>query len=108
LANLIDNALKYSSRGGGVFLTLAEDDTSVNIEVSDAGVGIAEEDMPNIFQRFYRGDQSRSQPGSGLGLSLAQAFVKSHGGEITVVSRSGHGSTFAITLPKAPSLMKSS
>ena len=108
LANLIDNALKYSARGGGVFLTLAEDDASVNIEVCDGGVGIDDADMPNIFQRFYRGDQSRSQPGSGLGLSLAQAFVKSHGGDITVVSRPGHGSTFTITLPKAPSLMKSS
>lgn len=98
LANLIDNALKYSPRGGKVFLTLTEDDASINIDVCDTGIGIAEKDMPHLFQRFYRGDQSRSQPGNGLGLSLALAFVKSHGGNIAVVSRPGRGSTFSLQL----------
>jgi len=100
LANLLDNALKYTQRGGKVFLTLSEDDTSINIEVSDTGIGIEEKDLPHLFQRFYRGDQSRSQTGNGLGLSLARAFIKSHGGDITVVSRPGHGSTFTLSLLK--------
>jgi len=98
LANLIDNALKYTPRGGKVFLALTEDEDSINIEVCDTGIGIDEKDMPHLFQRFYRGDQSRSQPGNGLGLSLAMAFVKSHGGDITVVSRPGCGSTFTLCL----------
>ena len=106
LANLVDNALKYSQRGGTVFLTLSEDDASVTIEVCDNGIGIDEKDMPHLFQRFYRGDQSRSQKGNGLGLSLAMAFVKSHGGDITVVSRPGHGSTFTMTPQKVRSQVK--
>jgi len=101
LANLIDNALKYSPRGGKVTLALTEDDASINIAVCDTGIGIDNKDMPHLFQRFYRGDQSRSQPGSGLGLSLAMAFVKSHGGTITVRSEPGCGSTFTVNLFKA-------
>lgn len=102
LANLIDNALKYSVRGGKVFLILTEDEAAINIGICDTGIGIDEKDIPHLFQRFYRCDQSRSQPGSGLGLSLALAFVKSHGGDLSVVSRLGHGSTFTVSLFKAP------
>ena len=101
LANLIDNALKYTPRGGKVTLTLTEDANSITIAIRDTGTGIDEKDIPHLFQRFYRGDQSRSQPGNGLGLSLAQAFVKSHGGNITVVSTPGSGSTFSLRLPRA-------
>jgi len=100
LANLVDNALKYSGRGGKVVLSLTEDAASIAMAVSDTGIGIDQKDIPHLFQRFYRGDQSRSQPGSGLGLSLAQAFVNSHGGDITVVSQPGCGSTFTMRLFK--------
>ena len=69
--------------------------------VSDTGVGISEADLLHIFERFYRCDQSRSEPGTGLGLSLARAIARAHGGDITVTSTVNQGSTFTITLPKA-------
>jgi signal transduction histidine kinase len=65
-------------------------------------MGISEKDLPHIFERFYRGDPSRPQTGSGLGLSLAQAVVKAHGGNITVLSNPEKGSTFTVVLPGSP------
>ena len=67
--------------------------------VADTGIGISGEDLPHIFERYYRGDESRSGPGVGLGLPLVQGIVKSHGGSVTVESRLGHGSTFRVFLP---------
>jgi signal transduction histidine kinase len=102
VANLLDNAVKYTAPGGRVTVTMRSDARTVFVTVSDTGIGISESDLPQIFNRFYRGDRSRSQAGSGLGLSLAQAIASAHGGSITVSSSPGKGSTFTVTLPLLP------
>ena len=99
VANLLDNAIKYTPEGDRIEVHLRRKDHQVEIEVIDSGMGIPEEDRERIFERFYRGDKSRSTPGSGLGLSLALAFVKAHKGAITVESSPGNGSRFTVTLP---------
>ncbi|MGD1075806.1 MAG: ATP-binding protein [Thermodesulfovibrionales bacterium] len=102
LANILDNAVKYTLSGGKVEVFLSENEKQdIVVSVQDTGVGISEADLPRIFQRFYRCDQSRSEAGTGLGLSLARAIARAHGGDITVVSRQNQGSTFTIILPKA-------
>ncbi len=102
VANLIDNAVKYTPSGGSVSLTLAEETGHVRLEVSDTGIGISEKDLPHVFERFYRCDRSRSEPGSGLGLSLVKAIVQFHGGQIAVDSAPGRGTRIRILLPKNP------
>jgi heavy metal sensor kinase len=100
LANLLDNAIKYTAPGGKVDVSLVQRaGRDATITVKDTGTGIAESDLPRIFERFYRGDRSRSESGTGLGLSLARAIARAHGGDITVESRLGAGSLFAVTLP---------
>ncbi len=102
LLNLTDNAIKYTPAGGEVTLTLHRDDGWVAVSVEDTGVGIAAEDLPHIFERFYRADRSRTRPGgSGLGLSIAHWIAQAHGGELTVASEPGRGSTFTLHLPQA-------
>jgi heavy metal sensor kinase len=102
LSNLLDNAIKYTPSGGTVSVSLREDDErDVVITIKDTGIGISPIDLPRIFERFYRCDQSRSKPGIGLGLSLARAIARAHGGDITVTSVLNRGSTFSITLPKS-------
>jgi heavy metal sensor kinase len=103
ISNLLDNAIKYTPAGGTVQITLAENRSHVSLTFKDSGVGISATDLSRIFNRFYRCDQSRSLPGTGLGLSLARAIARAHSGDITVVSTPGHGSTFTITLPKTSS-----
>jgi signal transduction histidine kinase len=98
-ANLLDNALKYTKPGGTITISSEQNEHEVIISFIDDGIGISEKDLPHIFKRFYRCDRSRSQPGIGLGLSLAQAIVKAHGGDIYVTSLPDNGSTFALTLP---------
>ena len=98
-ANLLDNALKYTKPGGSVTISSEQNEREVIISFIDNGIGISEEDLPHIFKRFYRCDRSRSQPGIGLGLSLAQAIVTAHGGNIFVTSLPDNGSTFTLTLP---------
>ena len=100
LSNLLDNAIKYTPSGGSVNVSLSEDDAQVVVSVKDTGCGISPDDLPRIFERFYRCDQSRSQAGIGLGLSLARAIARAHGGDITVTSTLHKGSTFTVTLPK--------
>jgi heavy metal sensor kinase len=103
IANLLDNAIKYTSRDGSVHITVQkEDEQRVALSVKDTGIGISEEELPHIFERFYRGDPSRPHTGNGLGLSLAQAIAQAHGGKIRVVSSPEKGSTFTITLPRSP------
>jgi signal transduction histidine kinase len=98
LRNLIDNALKYTPAGGRVRAALQHQGPRVRLTVEDTGVGIAHDELQRIFQRFYRGDRSRSQRGFGLGLSLARSFVRAHGGEISVSSTPGRGTTFTVEL----------
>lgn len=97
------NAIKYSHDGGEVAVRVKSRDKAVCVDVVDRGVGIAEVDLPHIFERFYRADTARSKAeaeGYGLGLSLADAIATAHGGEIKVKSTYGKGSTFSVILPK--------
>ncbi|MFQ5668205.1 MAG: ATP-binding protein [Candidatus Binatia bacterium] len=103
VANLLDNAIKYTPAHGTVTLAVRGDGPRVSIEFRDTGIGIGEAELRHIFDRFYRGEKSRSSPGSGLGLSLALAVVRAHGGDITVSTTPGKGSTFTVHLPAAPS-----
>lgn len=98
LANLIDNALKYTPDGGRVDVALNRVGERVEIAVRDSGPGIPPEELPHLFDRFYRGDRSRHLPGNGLGLSLARAVAHAHGGDIRVESGAGEGSTFTLIL----------
>ena len=102
LSNLLDNAIKYTPVGGTVSVSLSEnDERDAVITIEDTGIGISPSDLTRIFDRFYRCDQSRSKPGIGLGLSLARAIARAHGGEITATSTPNQGSTFTATLPKS-------
>lgn len=107
--NLIGNAIRHTPEGGEIVLSArqaegaATPDGRVQLQVRDTGRGIAPEDLPNIFERFYRGDKSRSQAGeSGLGLAIARSIVEAHKGSITVTSEPGRGSTFIVSLPILP------
>jgi signal transduction histidine kinase len=100
LANLVDNAIKYTPRGGRVELSAAKDLDTVVIRVADTGRGISEQDLPRIFDRLYRGDESRATRGLGLGLSLVRASVEAQGGTVSVKSTPGKGSIFEIRLPR--------
>jgi two-component system, OmpR family, sensor kinase len=99
---LLDNAVKYTPKGGSVEMRVGEEDGQAILEVSDTGVGIAEDQLPLVFERFHRVDPSRTEGGAGLGLSIARQIAESHGGEIRVRSRPGEGSTFTLLLPKNP------
>lgn len=101
LLNLITNALKYTPDGGIVALNMRRLDTDAEITVSDTGIGIPPDDLPHIFDRFYRVDKARSrnEGGAGLGLSIAQWIAEAHGGQLSVQSKLGKGSTFTLHLP---------
>jgi heavy metal sensor kinase len=106
IANLLDNAIKFTPPDGRVDVSIrAEGNQAVIITVSDTGIGISPEDLPQIFERFYRCDPSRSQAGTGLGLSFARTVARAHGGDITVKSVPNQGSTFSVTLPAGMSRM---
>jgi signal transduction histidine kinase len=100
LANLLDNALKYTRPGGRVEIEAHQVQAEIIITVTDTGIGIAPGELPNVWDRLYRGDQSRSERGLGLGLSLVKAIVQAHGGKVAASSKPGVGSEFSITLPK--------
>jgi signal transduction histidine kinase len=100
LANLVDNALKYTPEQGAVAVEVSVFGQRVAVAVRDNGIGIPLAEQGQIFERFFRCDQSRSQPGFGLGLSLARAVARSHGGDLLVESAPGGGSRFTVTLPK--------
>jgi heavy metal sensor kinase len=98
---LLDNAVRYSEQGGLVRLSIGKDGPWAKLVVSDNGIGIAHEDLPHIFDRFWRADSARSRDrgGTGLGLAIARAIVDAHGGEILVDSSPGRGATFTVHLP---------
>jgi len=102
VANLLDNAVKFTDRGGKIAVRAGAGDGQVKIEVSDTGTGIDAADLPHIFESFYRGDRSRSTAGNGLGLSLARSLTRAHGGDITARSSPGKGSSFTVSLPLPP------
>ncbi|HEV2583246.1 MAG TPA: HAMP domain-containing sensor histidine kinase [Ktedonobacteraceae bacterium] len=101
LVALLDNAVKYTPSEGSVALSLTVEDTRALIRISDTGIGILPEDLPHIFERFYRADRARSRDrgGSGLGLAIARSIVEEHGGSIAAESTPGKGSTFVVRLP---------
>ncbi|MEP6478626.1 MAG: ATP-binding protein [Rhodoglobus sp.] len=103
LHNLISNAIQYSPKGSRVGVGVSHNDGIVEIAVTDQGVGIEEEEVDRVFERFFRTDPARSRNtgGSGLGLSIVKHVVQNHGGDIRVWSRPGNGSTFTIRLPEA-------
>jgi len=103
--NLLSNALRYSSPGGRVVLSARRSDGEVVFSVSDNGAGISPEDLPNVFERLYRGDRARqrAEGGTGLGLTIARSLVERHGGRIWATSELGKGATFCFALPVKPS-----
>ena len=103
LVNLLHNAIKFTSPGGKIVLRASRHDGGLLISVSDTGVGIPEEDLPRIFERFYKVDKARTgardrEAGTGLGLAIAKHIVQAHNGRIWVTSRIGEGTTFSFTL----------
>ena len=101
--NLLDNAVKYTPEGGGITIKAVPQDKTVRFDVADTGIGIPEQDLPRIFERFYRVDKARSRDlgGTGLGLSIVKHIVLAHGGEVWASSQLGRGTTFSFTLPQA-------
>jgi two-component system OmpR family sensor kinase len=101
LLNLIDNAVKYTPQGGQIRLSLETDGAFAKLQVKDTGIGISQEDLPRIFDRFFRVDKARSREmgGSGLGLSIVQWIVNSHHGRIEVITKLGEGSCFTVWFP---------
>ena len=99
LRNLLDNALKYSPGGGGIHITVRSQDAWAVVEVSDQGVGIPDDEVPHLFEKFHRGSNTRDLRGTGLGLAGSLAIVRQLGGTIEVRSRLGEGSTFEVRLP---------
>ncbi|MDQ5810495.1 MAG: cell wall metabolism sensor histidine kinase WalK [Actinomycetota bacterium] len=102
--NLLDNAIKYSDPGDRVDITIEEDISFLTVRVRDTGAGIPEEELGQLFERFYRvnKDRSRATGGSGLGLAISKQIVEMHGGSISVESEIGTGSTFEVRLPRTP------
>jgi signal transduction histidine kinase len=101
IGNVVDNALKYAGTGAEVEVGVRGRAGEVEIAVSDTGVGIAPEHLPHVFERFFRGEQSRSSPGSGLGLAVVKHIVEAHGGRARAESRSGEGAVVRLVLPEA-------
>jgi signal transduction histidine kinase len=99
LANLVDNAVKYTPRGGHIWLRGRPEGDRVVLECADDGGGVAPDDLPRIWDRLYRGDRSRSERGLGLGLSLVRAIAHAHGGDARALSAPGQGATFRLELP---------
>jgi signal transduction histidine kinase len=101
IANLVDNAVKYTPSGGEILLEARREDAEAVLTVADTGIGIPPGDLPRIWDRLFRGDRSRSERGLGLGLSLVRAIVESHGGRAEVESEPGRGTRFTLRLPAA-------
>src|SRR4029077_18524954 len=101
LDNLVSNALKFTPSGGSVTLSASNGDVSVRVEVTDTGIGVPQEELGQLFSRFYRASSAtrRAIPGTGLGLVIARAIVDAHGGTISLESQEGEGTRVTVTLP---------
>jgi signal transduction histidine kinase len=101
LLNLLENAVAHTTKGGSIMVGARQQDSWVEISVTDTGEGIPPEELPNVFERFYRVDKSRARAtgGRGLGLTIAKYLVEAHGGQIRVQSEPGKGSLFSFTVP---------
>jgi signal transduction histidine kinase len=99
--NLLHNAIKFTPEGGTLAIGLATDGNRATATFADSGIGIADDDLPHLFERFFKADKARNRSlgGSGLGLSIVKKIVDLHGGEIEVESRPGEGTTFTVRLP---------
>src|SRR5262249_10327752 len=102
VSTLLSNAVQYNRPGGSVRVVLRSTKDSIVLSVTDTGVGIAQEHLPHVFERFYRVDKARSSGGTGLGLAICKSMAEAHGGGVEVESRPGVGSTFRVRLPAAP------
>lgn len=102
LVNILSNAIRYSNEGSTIFIEEGLKDNKVIISIEDQGIGISEEDLKYVFERFYRADKSRTRAtgGTGIGLTIVKSIVSSHGGEVKLESKLGEGSKFTIILPK--------
>ena len=100
VGNLIDNAIKFTATGGSITIKLSSVEARLVLSVADTGIGMSSETANRVFERFYRADESRHEPGFGLGLSLVKAIVDSYGGEIRCTSTPGRGTTFTVELPR--------
>jgi two-component system phosphate regulon sensor histidine kinase PhoR len=101
VTNLVHNAIKFTLPGGTVSISAESAGDQVVVSVRDTGIGIPADDLPRIFERFYKADRARSGGGTGLGLAIARHIVQAHGGRIWAESVEGKGSTFYFTLPTA-------
>jgi signal transduction histidine kinase len=101
IGNLIENAIKYSPEGSKILISTEEKTNGIVIQIADQGIGIPSDEIPNVFMKFFRSKNAKTSTvkGSGLGLYLAKYFVELHGGDISVESSVGAGSTFTVQLP---------
>jgi two-component system, OmpR family, sensor kinase len=98
---LLDNAIKYTPAGGTVTVRVGRENGWAWLEVSDTGIGIPQEELPLVFERFHRADPARAEAGTGLGLSIARQIARAHGGEVEAESEPGEGSSFALRIPQS-------
>lgn len=106
IVNLVHNAIKFNKSDGQVLLSTRSEANTVIVDISDTGIGISKEDLPHVFERFYKADKARSRGGSGLGLAIAKHTVLAHGGKIWAASEQNKGSTFSFSLPAYQDLTK--
>jgi two-component system phosphate regulon sensor histidine kinase PhoR len=100
ITNLVHNAIKFNRPSGEVTISTAYDKRSATVSITDTGIGISRDDLPHVFERFYKVDKARASSGSGLGLAIAKHTIQAHGGTINVKSEEGNGSTFSFSLPR--------
>jgi len=101
ITNLLTNALKFTPAGGRVTITTGPAGPAAALTVADTGTGIPAEELPRIFDRFWRSPQAAQTSGSGIGLAIAAELTRAHGGQLTAASQPGHGTQMTLTLPRA-------